>query len=77
MLQYFRHFVLLKYEILQTSTFTLCIADALQFIFQELFLYKRDLLDRDMVIALNKIDTDANGELAEHIQHQLANISKG
>jgi len=43
---------------------------------RELFLYKRDLLDREMVIALNKIDTDANGELAENIQYQLANIDK-
>jgi len=50
--------------------------ETIAILMRELFLYKRDLLDREMVIALNKIDTDANGELAENIQYQLANIDK-
>lgn len=46
-------------------------------IFQELYLYEKDLLDREIVLALNKIDTDVHGQQIEYIQDKLANIDKG
>ena len=40
-------------------------------------MYQEEILNRKMVIALNKVDTDREGDLVSRIKHEVSNVSEG
>eukprot|EP00795_Rhopilema_esculentum_P014078 gene14078-5065_t len=50
--------------------------ETITLLLQELYLYQKELMDREILVALNKVDTEPSGELVARIKHQMVNITK-